>query len=166
MVIDFYTTFYPAPSFSSFIITRQQSIVEIWVAFFHPNFSPPLIAGCLGTCVPLLVPLLQNLKADHRHILKTPSNQIRVSKARRIRHVGSEATCRIRSQKSHIISCLGTYVPSLCNHPDESRADLTPLLKLMLFWHQIFIAAAESLCPQGFSSFFENLNFLVLAMPG
>jgi 3-hydroxybutyryl-CoA dehydrogenase len=29
----------------------------------------------------------------------------------------------------------------------------------MLFWHQIFIAAAESLCQQGFSSFFENLNF-------
>ena len=29
-----------------------------------------------------------------------------------IREVGSEATCRIRSQESHIISCLGTYVPS------------------------------------------------------
>jgi len=37
---------------------------------------------------------------------------------------------------------------------------------LMLFWHQIFIAAAEFLYQQGFSSFFENLNFLVLAMPG
>jgi hypothetical protein len=36
----------------------------------------------------------------------------------------------------------------------------------MLFGHQNFIAAAERLCQQGFSSFFENLNFLVLAMPG
>jgi hypothetical protein len=36
----------------------------------------------------------------------------------------------------------------------------------MLFGHQIFIAAAEFLYQQGFSSFFENLNFLVLAMPG
>jgi hypothetical protein len=34
----------------------------------------------------------------------------------------------------------------------------------MLFWRQIFIAAAKSLCQQGFSSFLENLNFLVLAM--
>jgi len=39
-------------------------------------------------------------------------------------------------------------------------------LKLMLFWHQNFIAAAEPLCQQWFSSFFKNLNFLVLAMPG
>jgi hypothetical protein len=36
----------------------------------------------------------------------------------------------------------------------------------MLFWHQNFIAAAEPLCQQWFSSFFENLNFLVLALPG
>jgi hypothetical protein len=36
----------------------------------------------------------------------------------------------------------------------------------MLFWRQIFIAAAKSLYQQGFSSFFENLNFLVLVMPG
>jgi hypothetical protein len=39
-------------------------------------------------------------------------------------------------------------------------------LKLMLFGHQNFIAAAEPLCQQWFSSLFENLNFLVLAMPG
>jgi hypothetical protein len=39
-------------------------------------------------------------------------------------------------------------------------------LKLMLFWHQIFIAAAKSLCQQGFPSYLENVNFLVLAMPG
>jgi hypothetical protein len=36
----------------------------------------------------------------------------------------------------------------------------------MLFGHQNFIAAAEPLCQQWFSSLFENLNFLVLAMPG
>ena len=34
----------------------------------------------------------------------------------RIRDVGSEATCLIRSPKSHIISCLGTYVPFLSSY--------------------------------------------------
>jgi len=53
------------------------------------------------------------------------------------------------------------------NNSARRKAIISPLpLKLMLFWHQIFIAAAEIICQQGFSSFFENLNFLVLAMPG
>jgi hypothetical protein len=39
-------------------------------------------------------------------------------------------------------------------------------LKLLLFWHEKFMGEGESLYQQGFSTILENLNFLVLTMPG
>jgi hypothetical protein len=36
----------------------------------------------------------------------------------------------------------------------------------MLLGREILFAASQSPCQQGVSSFFENLNFLVLGMPG